>query len=108
MGCSKMSRNGRCGARYGHTWCNNSYCSRWNWCGTSALHKRTKQAAYSKGNMKCCMKYFKPKPVKCRKGFKRVGKRCVRYHVKPVRCPKGFKRVGRKCVRIHIKPVKCR
>merc|ERR1712080_216599 len=47
--CSlKVSKNGRCGAAFGNTRCANAgvYCSKWNWCGTSALHKKTHQPKY--------------------------------------------------------------
>merc|ERR550514_995410 len=41
-----ISKNGRCGKAFKNTRCAGGYCSRWNWCGTSALHKRTHQAAF--------------------------------------------------------------
>merc|ERR1712193_428238 len=41
-----VSKNGRCGAKFGHTICAWGYCSRWNWCGTSKLHKSTHQPKY--------------------------------------------------------------
>merc|ERR1712110_1228725 len=42
----------------------------------------------------------KPKVPRCRKGFVRRGKRCVR---KVVKCKKGFVRRGKKCVRCRQK-----
>merc|ERR1711904_365223 len=41
-----LSKNGRCGPKYGNTICPSGYCSKWWWCGTSALHKSTHQAKY--------------------------------------------------------------
>merc|ERR1711881_748920 len=41
-----LSKNGRCGPTFGKTICPSGYCSKWWWCGTSALHKSTHQAAY--------------------------------------------------------------
>merc|ERR1711881_514183 len=41
-----VSKNGRCGPKYGNTICPAGYCSQWWWCGTSALHKKTHQAKY--------------------------------------------------------------
>merc|ERR1719450_1498299 len=41
-----VSKNGRCGKAFGNTRCAGGFCSRWNWCGTSALHKKTHQAAF--------------------------------------------------------------
>merc|ERR1711881_44537 len=47
--CSlKVSKNGRCGKAFGNTRCTKAgvFCSKWNWCGTSALHKKTHQPKY--------------------------------------------------------------
>merc|ERR1712007_219723 len=41
-----LSKNGRCGPKYGNTICPSGYCSKWWWCGTSALHKSTHQVKY--------------------------------------------------------------
>merc|ERR1712151_221779 len=41
-----VSKNGRCGAKFGNTICAWGYCSKWNWCGTSKLHKSTHQPKY--------------------------------------------------------------
>merc|ERR1712139_415328 len=63
-GCKlRLSKNGRCGARYGKTRCTRAgvYCSRWGWCGTSALHKRTHQPLYDGRN---CGKVVKKRVVK--------------------------------------------
>lgn len=43
--CS-ISENGRCGPKFGRTICPAGYCSKWWWCGTSSLHKKTHQVAY--------------------------------------------------------------
>merc|ERR1711992_208500 len=41
-------KGARCGARYGGRSCGKGrYCSRWNWCGTSHLHKSTARPKYS-------------------------------------------------------------
>merc|ERR1712185_138151 len=64
-GCKlRVSKNGRCGAKFGKTRCTRAgvYCSRWNWCGTSALHKRTHQALYDGRN--CGAKVVKKRVVK--------------------------------------------
>merc|ERR1740139_2116113 len=42
-----VSKNGRCGPTYQNTRCAGgptTYCSKWSWCGGSALHKSTMQA----------------------------------------------------------------
>merc|ERR1712167_463151 len=41
-----LSKNGRCGPKFGNTICPSGYCSKWWWCGTSALHKSTHQVQY--------------------------------------------------------------
>merc|ERR1712139_416080 len=41
-----VSKNGRCGTKFGNTRCAGGYCSKWNWCGSSALHKKTHQAKF--------------------------------------------------------------
>merc|ERR1740138_255920 len=41
-----LSKNGRCGKAFANTRCASGFCSRWNWCGASALHKKTHQAAF--------------------------------------------------------------
>merc|ERR1711898_83275 len=41
-----LSKNGRCGPKFGNTICPSGYCSKWWWCGTSALHKSTHQVKY--------------------------------------------------------------
>merc|ERR1712178_639984 len=65
----KVSKNGRCGKRYGMTRCagTKAFCSKWNWCGTSALHKKTHQALFDA--RKCAVA---KKPVK--KTVKKVKK----------------------------------
>merc|ERR1711988_1412527 len=77
-----MSKNGRCGKAFGGTWCRNSWCSRWNWCGTSALHEKTAQAAFSwQKKWACC---FAKKAVKkvVKKAMKKVVKKVVKKSVK--------------------------
>merc|ERR1711985_65606 len=41
-----LSKNGRCGPNFGNTICPAGFCSKWWWCGTSALHKSTHQVKY--------------------------------------------------------------
>merc|ERR1712087_472518 len=64
-----VSKNGRCGKPFHNTICAWGYCSRWNWWGTSALHKRTHQPA------------FDAKPA-CMKRAKKVVKKVVKKAVK--------------------------
>merc|ERR1711912_187760 len=49
----KMSKNGRCSPAHGHTVCTGGYCSRWGWCGTSSLHKSTRQTNYDSNTSSC-------------------------------------------------------
>merc|ERR1740139_972244 len=42
----KVSKNMRCGAEFNNTICPFGWCSKWNWCGVSKLHKSTHQIAY--------------------------------------------------------------
>merc|ERR1711904_526000 len=58
-----LSKNGRCGPSYGNTICPSGYCSKWWWCGTSALHKSTHQAAYD-AKPACAAKKVVKKVVK--------------------------------------------
>merc|ERR1712139_37741 len=57
----KLSTNGRCGPAFQNTRCAAGYCSKWNWCGTSKLHKNTQQAKFS---ARKCGKVIKKKVVK--------------------------------------------
>merc|ERR1711881_138066 len=58
-----LSKNGRCGPKYGNTICPAGYCSKWWWCGTSKLHKSTQQPKYNarSGCKKVAAKA--PKPI---------------------------------------------
>merc|ERR1712166_1466246 len=57
----KVSKNMRCGAEFNNTICPFGWCSKWNWCGVSKLHKSTHQIAYDA--KKECQKKTKA-PVK--------------------------------------------
>merc|ERR1712139_326229 len=88
-----VSKNGRCGTKFGNTRCAGGYCSKWNWCGSSALHKKTHQAKFDA--VKCPSK----KPVAPKKN---VG--CSLKVSKNGRCGKRFgntrcARVGTYCSR---------
>merc|ERR1712232_354207 len=70
----KLSKNGRCGAKFGNTACKCGVsCSRWNWCGTSKLHHSTKQAKYS--NFNCGKKLAKKAAKKAKKPAKKAAKK---------------------------------
>merc|ERR1711904_621145 len=86
--CNRMSKNGRCGKAFGNTICNGVWCSKWNWCGLSALHKSTMQKPFSMGNFAHCVKPGKPKPKVPVKG--KAGVPCTRMG-KNGRCGKAFK-----------------
>merc|ERR1719379_1428743 len=60
-----ISKNGRCGKAFGNTRCAGGFCSKWNWCGTSALHKKTHQAMYDGRN--CAKKVVKKVKVTLKK-----------------------------------------
>merc|ERR1740139_1999601 len=51
----------RCGASFNNTICPFGWCSKYNWCGVSKLHKSTHQIAYDA--KKACQKKTKA-PVK--------------------------------------------
>merc|ERR1711874_385064 len=44
--CHTISKNGRCGKSFKNTQCAIGFCSKWNWCGTSSLHKKTHQLEF--------------------------------------------------------------
>merc|ERR1711975_154009 len=69
----KVSKNGRCGKAFGNTRCGarGVFCSKWNWCGTSALHKRTHQAKYDGRN---CGKRVVKKTLKLKVKAKKAKK----------------------------------
>ena len=50
-----LSKNGMCGSRgVGGQYCTpGAYCSRWNWCGTSSLHKAHSGNSKYDGNAPC-------------------------------------------------------
>merc|ERR1711998_345955 len=97
--------NGRCGARFGKTRCTRAgvYCSRWGWCGTSPLHKRTHQALYDGRN---CGKVSIKLRVKAKKA-KKVVKKVVKKAKKVVKkAKKVVKKVAKKVVKKAKKVVK--
>merc|ERR1712151_509704 len=99
-----LSRNGRCGPHYGNTICPAGYCSKWWWCGTSALHKRTRQARFDARPE--CMKRKKAKRVvkkvvkKIVKHAKKVAKKVAKKH------PKKAKKIVKKAKKAAKKMVK--
>jgi hypothetical protein len=64
-----VSKNGRCGKAFGNTRCPTGFCSKWNWCGVSALHKKTHQAAFD------ARKCAKAAGKKAKKPAKKTGKK---------------------------------
>merc|ERR1711881_416797 len=70
-----LSKNGRCGPTFGNTICPSGYCSKWWWCGTSALHKSTHQAKYD-AKPTCAAKKAVKKVVK--KAAKKAAKKVVK------------------------------
>merc|ERR1712072_1433383 len=84
-----LSKNGRCGPKYGNTICPAGYCSKWWWCGTSALHKSTHQAKYDAQKRCQAKKVVKKAKVGIKIPKIKVAKRIkIRVHHK---CPKGFR-----------------
>merc|ERR1711976_912656 len=82
-----ISKNGRCGKAFGNTRCAGGFCSKWNGCGTSALHKKTHQAMY---DARKCPAAKKPSPKKpAVKPTKKVGA-CALKVSKNGRCGKAF------------------
>merc|ERR1711988_1178900 len=76
-----LSKNGRCGPQFGSTICPSGYCSKWWWCGTSALHKSTHQAKYD-AKPACAAKKAVKKVVK-KAAAKKVVKKAAKKVVKP-------------------------
>merc|ERR1711935_260268 len=75
-----VSKNGRCGAAFKNTRCGTNakvFCSRWGWCGTSALHKSTHQRQ-SDGRRCTVGKVVKKIVKKITKRGKKVIKRLVK------------------------------
>merc|ERR1712039_66899 len=101
-----VSKNGRCGARFGNTRCAGNktgvYCSRWNWCGTSALHKKTAQAKFN--SLACGA----PKKVvkKAKKAGKKPAKKVVKKAKKVVKKAKKAAKKGKKVAKKAKKVVK--
>jgi len=62
-GRCNISKNGRCGVKFGNTRCAWGYCSKFNWCGTTAQHKATQQPAFN-ASSHCVKKQAKKQP-KC-------------------------------------------
>merc|ERR1711862_1066689 len=62
-GSCNLSKNGRCGAKFGNTRCAWGFCSKFNWCGTTAQHKATHQPAFD-ASPHCTKKAAKKQP-KC-------------------------------------------
>merc|ERR1711912_229088 len=86
-----VSKNGRCGKAFGNTRCTKAgvYCSKWNWCGTSALHKRTHQAKYDGRN--CGKKVMKIKVRVVKKAKKVVKAKKAKKVVKAKKAKKAVK-----------------
>merc|ERR1712021_2642 len=87
-----VSKNGRCGKAFHNTICASGFCSKWNWCGSSALHKSTHQAAFD-AKKSCAVKKAVKKVVvkKAAKKVvvKKVAKKVVKCNVsKNGRCGK--------------------
>merc|ERR1712139_450917 len=83
----KLSTNGRCGPAFQNTRCAAGYCSKWNWCGTSKLHKNTQQAKFS-----------------ARKCGKVIKKKVVKKAVKPKKLVKKLKiKVAKKAKKVSLK-----
>merc|ERR1712072_1018908 len=62
-GSCNLSKNGRCGVPFGNTRCPWGFCSKWNWCGTTPLHKKTHQPPFD-ASPHCTKKAAKKQP-KC-------------------------------------------
>merc|ERR1712183_927781 len=104
-----LSKNGRCGPRYGKTICPAGWCSRWSWCGFSRLHKIRSQGPYNA--KKACMKTKKAKKVvkkvikkiikKAKKAAKKVAKKHPKKAKKMVKkAKKAAKKVVKKAKRL--------
>merc|ERR1712085_122719 len=85
----KVSKNGRCGSRFGRTRCpgkseNQVSCSRWNWCGVSKLHRSTDQKVYHTHK---CAKVVKKLILK-----KKTAKKSAKKSAKKVTAKKSAKK----------------
>jgi hypothetical protein len=103
--CLKMSKNGRCGRKYGSTQCGTStkvFCSRWNWCGTSRLHKNGSQKKF---NGHACRGAAKKGKKLIKKVFLKVAKKAVK---KVVKAKKAIKKVvkAKKAVKKVVRAIK--
>merc|ERR1712072_1133563 len=83
-GSCNLSKNGRCGVPFGNTRCVWGFCSKWNWCGTTAKHKATHQPAFD-ASPHCTKKAAKKQP-KC--NLSKDGK-CGKAHGGTI-CPVGW------------------
>merc|ERR1712226_1439826 len=99
-----LSKNGRCGPKYGNTICPSGYCSKWWWCGTSALHKSTHQVKYDAkpacAAKKAVKKVVKKPKVKVTLKKKVVGKKTakkVKVTLKKKAAKKVVKKAAAKC-----------
>merc|ERR1712227_446932 len=95
-----ISKNGRCGKAFGNTRCAGGFCSKWNWCGTSALHKRTHQAKYDGRN---CGKRVVKKTLKLKLKVKKAKK--AKKVVKKAKKAKKAKKVMKKKIAKKAKKV---
>merc|ERR1739848_790022 len=89
-----LSKNGRCGPKYGNTICPAGYCSKWWWCGTSALHKSTHQVKYD-AKPGCAAKKVVKKVVK-KAPVKKVVKHKITLKMKKPVAKKAAKKVVKK------------
>merc|ERR1712115_253821 len=90
-----LSKNGRCGPKFGNTICPSGYCSKWWWCGTSALHKSTHQVKYD-AKPSCAAK----------KVVKKVAVKVTKKPVKKVAAKVTEKPVKKVAAKVTKKPVK--
>merc|ERR1711977_805888 len=90
-----VSKNGRCGPKYGKTICPAGYCSKWAWCGTSALHKSTHQAAYDAKPACAAKKVVKKAKIAIKKPKVMIKKPKVKI-TKKIVLKKGAKKVVKK------------
>merc|ERR1712151_23548 len=95
--CLKDSKNGRCGKAHGNTKCGQNpkvFCSRWGWCGTSALQKKTHQAAFD--GKACGAKKPAAKKAAPKKAAKKVVKKVAKKGAKKPAAKKVAKKGAKK------------
>merc|ERR1712039_817588 len=103
--CLKDSKNGRCGKAHGNTKCGQNpkvFCSRWGWCGPSALHKKTHQAAYDGkacGAKKPAAKKAAPKKAAKKAAKKPAAKKAAKKGAKKPAAKKAAKKVVKKAAK---------